>query len=129
LRRVLTLRWGGWNGKERRGGEGRGGGDGEEGRTRDIIIVSFHHALPRQSAKDNATKLRNTFETPVYHALIAVIVLHLWAVIFSARPMTSEGSVEAMVSWSEKLYPECRLTQVMFVVLELSTGGLLDEGM
>jgi hypothetical protein len=56
-------------------------------------------------------------------------VLQLWAVIFSARLMTSEGSVEAMVSWSEKLYPEYRLTHVMFVVLELSTEGLLDEGM
>jgi hypothetical protein len=43
--------------------------------------------------------------------------------------MTSEGSVEATVSWSEKLYPEYLLTHVMFVVLELSTEWLLDEGM
>jgi hypothetical protein len=96
--------------------------------TKDIIIVSLHHPLFPATVKDRTIQHRNTFDIPVYHALLALWVGHRLSVKPSARSFTSERSVDKTVSWSEKLYPDHWREQVMFVLLEVRREGLLADG-
>jgi hypothetical protein len=96
--------------------------------TKDMTIVSLHHPLFPATVKDRTTQHKNTFDIPVYQALLALRVGHLLSVNPSARSFTSERSVDKTVSCSEKLYPDHWREQVMFVLLEVRREGLLLDG-
>jgi hypothetical protein len=66
--------------------------------TNDITIVSLHHSLFPATVKDRTTQHKNTFDIPVYHALLAGLVDHLLSVKPSARSFTSDRSVDKTVS-------------------------------
>jgi len=96
--------------------------------TKYITIVSLHHPVFPATVKDRTTQIKNTFDIPVYHALLALWVGHLLSVKPFARSVTSERSVDKTVSWSEKLYPDHWREQDMFVLVEVRREGLLVDG-